>query len=193
MMVSSRQFSARRETVLCRGLHWLAAYSWNCPASVRGDVLQNAGIDVVDASRTALAKTCRIICNCGWSSRCTGVPTLNEKASSLFGKAAIGLEYLLKRSGPMAMAPSQLGIFTRSGPDKGDAGPCNITSSQCRSKSLARPVHPFPAITASVCNLRPESRGSVHVAHPILPCNPTIAPHYLTTQATAKWRSNPSG
>ncbi len=111
-----------------------------------------------------------------------GVPTLNEKASSLMGKAMIGMEYLLNRSGPMAMAPSQLGIFSRSGPEK--ATPDLEWHVQPVSlDKFGDPVHPFPAITASVCNLRPESRGSVHVSGADYRTQPAIRPNYLSSEA----------
>lgn len=110
-----------------------------------------------------------------------GVPTLNEKASSLWGKALIGLEYLLNRSGPMAMAPSQLGIFTRSGPEKATPD-LEYHVQPVSLDKFGDPVHPFPAITASVCNLRPESCGSVHVAGPDFRAHPAIRPNYLATE-----------
>ena len=110
----------------------------------------------------------------------TGVPTLNEKASSLFGKAAIGLEYLLRRSGPMAMAPSQVGIFTKSGQDKATPD-LEFHVQPVSLDKFGDPVHSFPAITASVCNLRPESRGSVHAANPDFRAQPAIRPNYLST------------
>src|SRR5690606_34222377 len=110
----------------------------------------------------------------------TGVPTLNEKASTLFGKAAIGLEYALKRSGPMSMAPSQLGIFTKSGPDK-DTADLQYHVQPVSLDKFGDPVHAFPAMTASVCNLRPESRGSVHVKSADFAAAPAIRPNYLST------------
>ncbi|WOS62490.1 GMC family oxidoreductase [Sinorhizobium fredii] len=112
----------------------------------------------------------------------TGVPTLNEKATSLIGKAAIGLEYLVRRSGPMAMAPSQLGIFTRSGPEK-ETPDLQYHVQPVTLEKFGEPVHPFPAITASVCNLRPESRGSVHLKGPDFAATPDIRPRYLTAEA----------
>lgn len=110
-----------------------------------------------------------------------GVPTLNEKASSLMGKASIGLEYLLKRSGPMSMAPSQVGIFTRSGPDKTTAD-LEYHVQPVSLDKFGDPVHAFPAMTASVCNLRPESRGSVHAKSPDFRAHPAIRPNYLATE-----------
>jgi len=110
----------------------------------------------------------------------TGVPTLNEKASSFFGKAAIGLEYLLRRSGPMAMAPSQVGIFTRSSPEK-ETPDIEFHVQPVSLDKFGDPVHSFPAITASVCNLRPESRGTVHASGPDFRAQPSIRPNYLST------------
>ncbi|AYD03855.1 GMC family oxidoreductase N-terminal domain-containing protein [Neorhizobium sp. NCHU2750] len=112
----------------------------------------------------------------------TGVPTLNEQASRLLGKMAIGLEYALKRSGPMSMAPSQLGMFTRSGPDK-ETADLEYHVQPVSLDRFGEPVHTFPAMTASVCNLRPESRGSVHLKGPDFALAPAIRPNYLSTTA----------
>jgi len=109
-----------------------------------------------------------------------GVTTLNTQANSLWGKAAIGLEYALKRSGPMSMAPSQLGAFTRSDP----AQPYPNIEYHVQPLSLeafGEPLHPFAAFTASVCNLNPTSRGSVQITSPNFEKAPAIAPNYLST------------
>jgi choline dehydrogenase len=107
-------------------------------------------------------------------------PTLNQMAGSLAGKAKIGLEYLLKRSGPMSMAPSQLGAFTRSRP--GLPHPNLEYHVQPLSlEAFGEPLHGFPAFTASVCNLNPTSRGSVHIKSPDFRAAPAIAPNYLST------------
>ncbi len=109
-----------------------------------------------------------------------GVKTLNTLANSLWGKARIGLEYLLKRSGPMSMAPSQLGAFTRS--DAAQPWPNIEYHVQPLSlDAFGEPLHPFPAITASVCNLNPTSRGTVHLKSPHFKDAPAIAPNYLAT------------
>ncbi len=109
-----------------------------------------------------------------------GAPTLNVLASSLLGKARIGLEYLLSRSGPMSMAPSQLGAFTRS--DPGQPYPNIEYHVQPLSlDAFGDPLHAFPAFTASVCNLNPTSRGSVRIQSPRFADAPAIAPHYLST------------
>ncbi|NDP38307.1 MAG: choline dehydrogenase [Rhodoferax sp.] len=112
----------------------------------------------------------------------TGVKTLNTQANSLWGKAMIGLEYALKRSGPMSMAPSQLGAFTRS--DASQPYPNIEYHVQPLSlDAFGEPLHRFNAFTASVCNLQPSSRGTVQIQSPRFDAAPAIAPHYLSTEA----------
>ena len=109
-----------------------------------------------------------------------GTPTLNTLASSLWGKARIGMEYAFKRTGPMSMAPSQLGAFTRSRP--GMRYPNLQYHVQPLSlDAFGEPLHRFPAFTASVCNLNPTSRGTVQIRSPHFADAPAIAPHYLST------------
>jgi len=111
-----------------------------------------------------------------------GVQTLNERANSLFGKLAMGLEYLLFRTGPLTMPPSQLGAFARSDPSQ----PTPNIEWHVQPLSLDRfgePLHPFPAITPSVCNLRPTSRGHVRIKSPDANIHPEIMLNYLSTQA----------
>ena len=114
-----------------------------------------------------------------------GAPTLNVMANSLLGKARIGLEYLLNRSGPMSMAPSQLGAFTRSAPEY--AWPNIEYHVQPLSlDAFGDPLHSFPAFTASVCNLNPSSRGSVRIRSGRFEDAPAIAPNYLSTDEDRK-------
>ena len=111
----------------------------------------------------------------------TGVKTLNEIYYSRFGKAGMALDYALRRRGPLTMAPSQLGIFTRSDPARERA---NIQF-HVQPLSLDRfgePLHQFPAFTASVCNVQPTSRGHIRLKSPNPADPPAIAPHYLTTE-----------
>ena len=106
--------------------------------------------------------------------------TLNTQAASLWGKARIGLEYALKRSGPMSMAPSQLGAFARSRPEL----PYPNIQYHVQPLSLdafGEPLHRFNAITASVCNLNPTSRGTVQITSNDFRAAPRIAPNYLST------------
>ena len=111
-----------------------------------------------------------------------GVKTLNTLANSLWGKAMIALEYALKRSGPMSMAPSQLGAFTRS--DATQPHPNLEYHVQPLSlDAFGEPLHRFAAFTASVCNLNPTSRGHVQIKSPDFNQAPAIAPNYLSTEA----------
>ena len=109
-----------------------------------------------------------------------GVKTLNTLANSLWGKARIGLEYALNRSGPMSMAPSQLGCFTRSAP--GLEWPNVQYHVQPLSlDAFGEPLHRFNAFTASVCNLNPTSRGTVQIKSPRPTDAPAILANYLST------------
>ena len=111
--------------------------------------------------------------------------TLNTLANSWRGKAAMGLEYLWKRSGPLSMAPSQLGAFTRSDPQQ----PYPNIQYHVQPLSLdafGSPLHTFNAITASVCNLNPTSRGTVEIKTPDFRDAPAISPNYLSTDADRK-------
>jgi choline dehydrogenase len=114
-----------------------------------------------------------------------GAPTLNVMASSMVGKAKIGLEYLLKRSGPMSMAPSQLGAFTRSSPER-EWPNLQYHVQPLSLDAFGDPLHSFPAFTASVCNLNPTSRGSVRIKSKRFEDAPAIAPNYLSTEEDRK-------
>jgi choline dehydrogenase-like flavoprotein len=111
--------------------------------------------------------------------RVSGVPTLNSLYASLWRRPLMALEYALLRRGPMSMAPSQMGAFARSSAD-------HVTPNlqfHVQPLSLDRfgePLHRFDAITISVCNLRPESRGSIHAAGPDPRAQPVIQPNYLS-------------
>ena len=114
-----------------------------------------------------------------------GAPTLNVLASSLFGKAKIGLEYVLKRSGPMSMAPSQLGAFTRSSAEH-EWPNLEYHVQPLSLDAFGEPLHSFPAFTASVCNLNPTSRGTVHIKSNRHSDAPAISPNYLSTEEDRK-------
>ena len=109
------------------------------------------------------------------------VRTLNERANSLFGKAAMGLEYLFFRTGPLTMPPSQAGAFAKSDPSQ----PTPNIEWHVQPLSLDKfgdPLHPFPAITPSVCNLRPSSRGWLRIKSPDPAAYPEIKLNYLSTE-----------
>jgi choline dehydrogenase-like flavoprotein len=112
--------------------------------------------------------------------RVEGARTLNVDFQSPFKKMMIGLDYALRRRGPLTMAPSQLGLFAKSSPDYATAN----VEFHIQPLSLDRfgePLHSFPAITISVCNLRPTSRGSVHASSPDPRSAPIIQANYLST------------
>jgi choline dehydrogenase len=107
--------------------------------------------------------------------------TLNTMANSLLGKMKIGLEYAFNRSGPMSMAPSQLGAFARSDAAQTSAN-IQYHVQPLSLNKFGEPLHPFPAFTASVCNLRPTARGHVRIASPDAVQAPKITPNYLSTE-----------
>lgn len=113
------------------------------------------------------------------------VKTLNTMANSLIGKAKIALEYVFKRSGPMSMAPSQLGAFTRSSEDKEHAN-LEYHVQPLSLEAFGEDLHPFDAFTASVCNLNPTSRGQVVIQSSNWRDAPLIQPNYLSTEEDRK-------
>ena len=115
----------------------------------------------------------------------SGIKTLNTKANTLLGKLLIGLEYVFKRSGPMSMAPSQLGAFAYSSPDQKSAN-VEYHVQPLSLEKFGDDLHSFNAFTASVCNLRPTSRGSVHINSTNPEAPPVISPNYLSTDEDRK-------
>ena len=117
--------------------------------------------------------------------RVSGVPTLNEAYHSPIGKAKMGLQYALFRRGPLTMAPSQLGIFTRSSAEHSRPN-IEFHVQPLSLDKFGDPLHRFPAITVSACNLRPMSRGYVRIRDRNIASAPVIAPCYLSTDEDRK-------
>ena len=109
-----------------------------------------------------------------------GVKTLNMTYHSLVGRALMGLQYALFQSGPLTMAPSQLGIFTTSSPDQ-ERTNIEFHVQPLSLDKFGEPLHRFPAITVSACNLRPTSRGTIRLRSAEASAKPIIAPNYLST------------
>lgn len=108
--------------------------------------------------------------------------TLNLRANSLLGRVGMGLEYFLFKRGPLTMAPSQLGCFAKSDPSRETPNlEYHVQPLSC--DKLGEPLHPFEAFTASVCNLRPESRGFIRLRSPDPTAPPVIKPNYLQAEA----------
>ncbi|MEN5161408.1 GMC family oxidoreductase [Achromobacter spanius] len=173
---------ARREVVLAAGAvnspHLLEVSGIGEPARLResGITLRHALPGVGENLQDHLQLRVIIKVN--------GVKTLNRIASTWLGRAGIGLEYLVTRSGPMSMAPSQLGAFAKSDPGQ-DRANVEFHVQPLSLGAFGEPLHGFDAFTASVCNLRPTSRGSVHAQGPAGQKGsevPVIRPNYLSTE-----------
>lgn len=169
---------ARREVVLCAGaigsiqvLHrsGIGPAEWLKPLGIE-PVLDRPGVgrNLQDhLQQRAIYKV-------------SGGRTLNEIYHSLPRRAWMGLDYALRRRGPLTMAPSQLGIFTRSDPHQERAN-IQFHVQPLSLDKFGDPLHRFPAITVSACNLRPTSRGEIKLKSTALDAAPSIAPHYLST------------
>ena len=144
-----------------------------------GALLRDHGIEWrVDAPEVGRNLQDHLQIRCAYKVR--GAKTLNTMSATPWGKAKIGLEYLLKRSGPMSMAPSQLGAFAYS--HESAATPdLEYHVQPVTLEAFGQAPHDFPAITASVCQLRPESRGYVRITAPDPKAHPEIQPNYLST------------
>jgi choline dehydrogenase len=173
-----RTARARRELILCAGAigsPQILQLSGIGPAAL----LQRHGIPVV-ADLPGVGANLQDHLQIRAVYKVSGAATLNVLASSWHGKARIGLEYLATRSGPMSMAPSQLGAFTRSAPDQRWPN-IQYHVQPLSLDAFGEPLHRFPAFTASVCNLNPTSRGTVQIKSPRFDDAPAIAPNYLGT------------
>lgn len=143
--------------------------------------LNEMGIEVVHACN-AVGENLQDHLQLRVAFRVKNVKTLNQRAGSLLGRMGIGLEYALWRKGPMSMAPSQLGIFAKSGPEV-ETADLEFHVQPLSLEKFGDPLHPFPAFTASVVPLRPQSRGSVHITTPDPSAQPVIDPNYLSAEA----------
>ncbi|MDR5879556.1 GMC family oxidoreductase N-terminal domain-containing protein [Caballeronia sp. LZ032] len=156
-----------------------------------GARLQRLGIDVVKDLR-GVGENLQDHLQLRMAYKVTGVRTLNTLSAHWWGKLFIGMQYAFMRSGPMSMAPSQLGAFAKSNPDDVSIKRPDLEY-HVQPLSLERfgePLHAFNAFTASVCNLRPTSRGSVHIESPDAHVAPLIAPNYLSTDRDREVAAN---
>ncbi|SAK39912.1 GMC oxidoreductase [Caballeronia fortuita] len=156
-----------------------------------GARLQRLGIDVVKSLR-GVGENLQDHLQLRMAYKVNGVRTLNTLSARWWGKLFIGMQYALMRSGPMSMAPSQLGAFAKSNPDDASIKRPDVQY-HVQPLSLERfgePLHAFNAFTASVCNLRPTSRGSVHIESHDAHAAPLIAPNYLSTERDREVAAN---
>ena len=174
-----RTASARREIVLASGSIGSVQILQRSGVG-DGEHLKALGIPVV-ADRKGVGANLQDHLQLRMIYKVSGVRTLNETYANLFRRAWMGIEYALNRSGPLTMAPSQLGIFTRSGDDV-DRADLEFHVQPLSLDKFGDPLHAFPAITTSVCNLRPESRGHIRITDADVGAEPEIAPNYLATE-----------
>ncbi|MFS8035357.1 GMC family oxidoreductase [Xanthobacter sp. AM11] len=173
------QLKARREVVLCAGAvgtPQLLMLSGLGPA----EHLHGQGIEVV-RDLPGVGSNLQDHLQLRTVFKVSGIGTLNERYHSLFGKMGMGLDFLLRRRGPLTMAPSQLGLFTRSFPDK-ERADLEFHVQPLSLDKFGEPLHRFPAFTMSVCNLRPTSRGTIRLKGPEPDAAPQIRPNYLSTE-----------
>jgi choline dehydrogenase len=146
-----------------------------------GAELQNFGIPVV-LDKPGVGENLQDHLQLRLIYKVSGARTLNETYHSLIGRARMGLDYALFRRGPLTMAPSQLGLFTRSDPARERAN-IQFHVQPLSLDKFGDPLHEFPAFTASVCNLQPTSRGFVRLRSTAPSDKPVIKPNYLATDA----------
>ncbi|MEM7253154.1 MAG: GMC family oxidoreductase N-terminal domain-containing protein [Pseudomonadota bacterium] len=171
----------------CRGEVILSSGAIGSPQLLKlsgvgpGDELRTHGVDVVhDLAGVGENLQDHLQLRCIY--KVSNVRTLNEWSGSLFNRAKMGLEYLLRRRGPLTMAPSQLGAFVRSNPSVATPN-LQYHVQPLSLDKFGEPLHSFPAITASVCNLRPQSRGQVALRSADPREAPRIQPNYLQASA----------
>jgi choline dehydrogenase-like flavoprotein len=176
---STRRIRARREVILSSGA--IASPQLLQLSGVgEGDTLRRLGIDVVH-HLPGVGCNLQDHLQLRPIYKVRGVRTLNEQYGSLLRKGAMALEYALFRRGPLTMAPSQLGAFTRSSPDYATPN-VQFHVQPLSLDKFGEAPHTFPAFTASVCNLRPTSRGSVGIRQADPFEKPSIRPNYLSTE-----------
>ena len=169
---------ARREVILCAGAIGSVQVLHRSGVGP-GEWLSQLGIDVV-LDRHGVGRNLQDHLQQRAIYRMNGVRTLNETYWSLPRRALMGLDYAVRRRGPLTMAPSQLGIFTRSDSRRERAN-IQFHVQPLSLDKFGDPLHRFPAITVSACNLQPTSRGTVRVRSAKPDDVPSIAPNYLST------------
>jgi choline dehydrogenase-like flavoprotein len=169
---------ARGEVVLCAGAvgsPHLLQRSGIGPA----EWLSAAGVDIT-LDRQGVGRNLQDHLQQRAIYKVSGVRTLNETYYNLFRRGWMGVDYALRRRGPLTMAPSQLGIFTRSDAHRERAN-IQFHVQPLSLDKFGDPLHRFPAITIAACNLQPTSRGEIKLRSAKPDDAPAIAPHYLST------------
>ncbi|MAM10407.1 MAG: choline dehydrogenase [Rhizobiaceae bacterium] len=171
---------ARREVVLAAG-------AINSPKLLelsgigRPEVIAALGLNVVHENKS-VGENLQDHLQIRTVYRVEGAKTLNAAVNSVSGRVKMGLEYALFRSGALSMAPSQFGMFTKSDPALSTPD-LEYHVQPLSTDKLGDPLHSFPAITVSVCHLRPQSRGASHAVSPDAAKQPEIRLNYLSAEA----------
>ena len=174
-----RSFDARREVILAAGAigsPQILQLSGVGP----GGLLRRHGIDVVH-DLPGVGENLHDHLQVRIVYKVRNTVTLNRRARSLCGKLAMGLQYFAFRTGPLTMPPSQLGAFARSGPTQASAD-MEWHVQPLSLDKFGDPLHRFDAITPSVCNLQPTSRGHVRIESADPAAHPAITLNYLSTE-----------
>jgi choline dehydrogenase len=182
-MAGAASAAARREVILASGAigsPQLLQLSGIGPAAL----LQKLGVPVVHELK-GVGENLQDHLQIRLAFKVANTRTMNERANSLVGRIGMGLEYLLFRRGPLTMAPSQLGAFAKSDAAR-ETPDLEYHVQPLSLEKFGEPLHPFPAFTAAVCNLRPESRGSVRIRSPDPFAAPAIKPNYLSSARDRK-------
>ncbi|MDZ4373226.1 MAG: GMC family oxidoreductase N-terminal domain-containing protein [Phenylobacterium sp.] len=174
-----------RATARARGEVILSAGAIGSPQILQlsgvgpGEWLAEAGVDVV-AERPGVGRNLQDHLQQRAIYRVSGVTTLNARYHNLLTRGLMGAEYALLRTGPLTMAPSQLGIFTTSSPEH-ERPNIQFHVQPLSLDRFGEPLHRFPAVTVAACNLRPTSRGTIRMRSGDPADAPRIAPNYLDT------------
>jgi choline dehydrogenase len=172
-----QQFRARREVILCAGAIGSPSILQRSGIGPR-PLLERLGIEV-QHELPGVGGNLQDHLQLRLIYKVSKTRTLNQVANSLWGKFGMGVRYLYDRSGPLAMAPSQLGAFVKSDPSQATAN-LEYHVQPLSLERFGEPLHSFPAFTASVCNLRPKSRGRVDIRSANPDVAPLIDPNYLS-------------
>ncbi|MHB2059999.1 GMC family oxidoreductase [Pseudomonas monsensis] len=172
-----KQFKARKEIVLCAGSVGSPSILQRSGIGPR-PLLERLGIGVIH-ELSGVGGNLQDHLQLRLIYKLQNARTLNQIAGSVWGKMGMGLRYLYDRSGPLSMAPSQLGAFARSGPEQTSAN-LEYHVQPLSLERFGEPLHSFPAFTASVCDLRPQSRGRIEIRSADPSQAPLIQPNYLS-------------